>query len=168
MVIAFFALANSYYFYRMRAVIQRVTHASCTVDNQITGAIENGLLILLGVEDTDTQEDMEWLANKIVNLRIFSDENGLMNKSIQDIGGNILLISQFTLFAQTKKGNRPSFIRAAKPEKAKPMYENMSTLLGTLLKKEVQMGIFGADMKIDLRNDGPVTIIMNTKDKDNF
>ncbi|WP_039054048.1 D-aminoacyl-tRNA deacylase [Sphingobacterium sp. T2] len=152
----------------MRAVIQRVTHASCTVDNQITGAIENGLLILLGVEDTDTQEDMEWLANKIVNLRIFSDENGLMNKSIQDIGGNILLISQFTLFAQTKKGNRPSFIRAAKPEKAKPMYENMSTLLGTLLKKEVQMGIFGADMKIDLRNDGPVTIIMNTKDKDNF
>ncbi len=160
--------ANSYYFYRMRAVIQRVTHASCTVDNQITGAIENGLLILLGVEDTDTQEDMEWLANKIVNLRIFSDENGLMNKSIQDIGGNILLISQFTLFAQTKKGNRPSFIRAAKPEKAKPMYENMSTLLGTLLKKEVQMGIFGADMKIDLRNDGPVTIIMNTKDKDNF
>lgn len=168
MVIAFFALANSYYFYRMRAVIQRVTHASCTVDNQITGAIENGLLILLGVEDADTQEDMEWLANKIVNLRIFSDENGLMNKSIQDIGGNILLISQFTLFAQTKKGNRPSFIRAAKPDKAKPMYENMSTLLGTLLKKEVQMGIFGADMKIDLRNDGPVTIIMNTKDKDNF
>lgn len=152
----------------MRAVIQRVTHASCTVDNQITGAIENGLLILLGVEDADTQEDMEWLANKIVNLRIFSDENGLMNKSIQDIGGNILLISQFTLFAQTKKGNRPSFIRAAKPEKAKPMYENMGTLLGTLLKKEVQMGIFGADMKIDLRNDGPVTIIMNTKDKDNF
>lgn len=152
----------------MRAVIQRVTHASCTVDNQITGAIENGLLILLGVEDADTQEDMEWLANKIVNLRIFSDENGLMNKSIQDIGGNILLISQFTLFAQTKKGNRPSFIRAAKPEKAKPMYEKMSTLLGTLLKKEVQMGIFGADMKIDLRNDGPVTIIMNTKDKDNF
>jgi len=152
----------------MRAVIQRVTHASCTVDNQITGSIEDGFLILLGVEDEDAKEDMEWLANKIVNLRIFSDENGLMNKSIQDIGGNILLISQFTLFAQTKKGNRPSFIRAAKPDKAKPMYEEMARLLSSLLDKEVQLGIFGADMKIDLRNDGPVTIIMNTKDKDNF
>lgn len=152
----------------MRAVIQRVTHASCTVDNQITGSIEDGFLILLGVEDEDAKQDMEWLANKIVNLRIFSDENGLMNKSIQDIGGNILLISQFTLFAQTKKGNRPSFIRAAKPDKAKPMYQEMAYLLSSLLDKEVQLGIFGADMKIDLRNDGPVTIIMNTKDKDNF
>lgn len=152
----------------MRAVIQRVTHASCTVDNQITGIIEDGFLILLGVEDEDAKEDMEWLANKIVNLRIFSDENGLMNKSIQDIGGNILLISQFTLFAQTKKGNRPSFICAAKPEKAKPMYQEMAHLLSRLLDKQVQLGIFGADMKIDLRNDGPVTIIMNTKDKDNF
>lgn len=152
----------------MRAVIQRVSYASCTVDNQVTGAVENGLLILLGVEDEDTKEDMEWLGNKIVNQRIFSDENGLMNKSIQDIGGNILLISQFTLFAQTKKGNRPSFIRAAKPDKAKPMYEAMAKLLTNLLNKEVQLGIFGADMKIDLRNDGPVTIIMNTKDKDNF
>lgn len=152
----------------MRAVIQRVSYASCTVDNQVTGAVENGLLILLGVEDEDTKEDMEWLGNKIVNQRIFSDENGLMNKSIQDIGGNILLISQFTLFAQTKKGNRPSFIRAAKPDKAKPMYEAMAKLFTNLLNKEVQLGIFGADMKIDLRNDGPVTIIMNTKDKDNF
>lgn len=152
----------------MRAVIQRVTHASCTVDEQITGAIEHGLLVLLGVEEGDTKEDMEWLSNKIVNLRIFSDEKGLMNKSIQDIDGNILLISQFTLFAQTKKGNRPSFIRAGKPDKAKPMYEDMSKLLSSLLNKEVQLGIFGADMKIDLRNDGPVTIIMNTKDKDNF
>ncbi|WP_160067361.1 D-aminoacyl-tRNA deacylase [Sphingobacterium bovisgrunnientis] len=152
----------------MRAVIQRVTHASCTVDDIITGKIEAGLLVLLGVEEGDTKEDMEWLANKIVNLRIFSDEKGLMNKSIQDIDGNILLISQFTLFAQTKKGNRPSFIRAGKPDKAKPMYEDMSKLLSSLLNKEVQLGIFGADMKIDLRNDGPVTIIMNTKDKDNF
>lgn len=152
----------------MRAVIQRVTHASCTVDNQITGAIEEGLLVLLGVEDEDSKEDMEWLGNKMINLRIFSDDQGLMNKSIQDINGNILLISQFTLFAQTKKGNRPSFIRAAKPDKAKPMYEEMAHLLSSLLDKEVQLGIFGADMKIDLRNDGPVTIIMNTKDRDNF
>ena len=152
----------------MRAVIQRVTQASCTVDNQITGAIQEGLLVLLGVEDEDSKEDMEWLGNKMVNLRIFSDDQGLMNKSIQDINGNILLISQFTLFAQTKKGNRPSFIRAAKPDKAKPMYEEMAHLLSNLLGKEVQLGIFGADMKIDLRNDGPVTIIMNTKDRDNF
>ena len=152
----------------MRAVIQRVTQASCTVDNQITGAIQEGLLVLLGVEDEDSKEDMEWLGNKMINLRIFSDDQGLMNKSIQDINGNILLISQFTLFAQTKKGNRPSFIRAAKPDKAKPMYEEMAHLLSNLLGKEVQLGIFGADMKIDLRNDGPVTIIMNTKDRDNF
>lgn len=152
----------------MRAVIQRVTQASRTVDNQITGAIQEGLLVLLGVEDEDSKEDMEWLGNKMINLRIFSDDQGLMNKSIQDINGNILLISQFTLFAQTKKGNRPSFIRAAKPDKAKPMYEEMAHLLSNLLGKEVQLGIFGADMKIDLRNDGPVTIIMNTKDRDNF
>ncbi len=152
----------------MRAVIQRVTQASCTVDNEITGKIDNGLLILLGVEDDDTQADMEWLAQKFINLRIFSDENGLMNRSIQDINGNILLISQFTLFAQTKKGNRPSFIRAAKPPIAKPMYEAMGKYLSTLLNKEVQLGIFGADMKINLLNDGPVTIMMNTKDKDNY
>ncbi len=152
----------------MRCVIQRVTQASCTVDNNITGKIDLGLLVLLGVEEEDSQEDMQWLAQKLVNLRIFSDENGLMNKSVQDVQGNILLISQFTLFAQTKKGNRPSFIRAGKPDKAKPMYEEMGKLLSQLLGKEVQMGVFGGDMKIDLRNDGPVTIIMNTKDKDNF
>ena len=151
----------------MRAVIQRVTHASCTVDNDITGKIENGLLVLLGVEEEDSAEDMKWLGQKLVNLRIFSDEQGLMNKSVQDIDGNILLISQFTLFAQTKKGNRPSFIRAGKPDLAKPMYEEMCRYLSELLGKEVQMGVFGGDMKIDLRNDGPVTIIMNTKDKDN-
>ncbi len=152
----------------MRAVIQRVSHASCTVDNKITGEIKDGLLVLLGVEEEDTKADMEWLGQKLVNLRIFSDEEGLMNRSVQDIEGNILLISQFTLFAQTKKGNRPSFIRAGKPHIAKPMYEAMSKYLSDLLNKPVQLGIFGADMKIDLRNDGPVTIIMNTKDKDNF
>ena len=152
----------------MRAVIQRVTQASCTVEGEITGKIDAGLLVLIGVEDADEVEDMQWLAQKIVNLRIFSDENGLMNKSIQDMNGQILLISQFTLFAQTKKGNRPSFIRAAKPDKAKPMYEAMATYLDTLLGKKTELGIFGADMKIDLRNDGPVTIIMNTQDKDNF
>ncbi|MFZ4261818.1 D-aminoacyl-tRNA deacylase [Sphingobacterium sp. HJSM2_6] len=152
----------------MRAVIQRVSHASCTVDAQITGKINQGLLVLIGIEDEDQEEDMHWLSQKLVNLRIFSDEQNLMNKSVQDIDGNILLISQFTLFAQTKKGNRPSFIRAARPEKAKPMYEEMANLLSTLLQKEVQVGVFGGDMKIDLRNDGPVTIMMNTKDRDNF
>lgn len=151
----------------MRAVIQRVTHASCTVDQQITGKINQGLLVLLGVEEEDTKDDLQWLAQKLVNLRIFSDEQGLMNKSVQDIDGNILLISQFTLFAQTKKGNRPSFIRAGKPDKAKPMYEEMGKYLSELLGKEVQMGVFGGDMKIELLNDGPVTIIMNTKDRDN-
>ncbi|HMR19516.1 MAG TPA: D-aminoacyl-tRNA deacylase [Sphingobacterium sp.] len=152
----------------MRAVIQRVTQASCTVDGQVTGAIENGFLVLVGIEDADNDEDMKWLAQKLINLRVFSDDQGLMNKSIQEIGGNILLISQFTLLAQTKKGNRPSFIRAAKPEKAKPMYEAMATYLSRLLQKDIQQGIFGADMKIDLKNDGPVTIMMNTKDKENF
>ncbi len=152
----------------MRAVIQRVTKASCTVDNQITGQIQKGLMILLGVEEADTTEDLKLLGQKFINLRIFEDEQGMMNKSIQDVDGNILLISQFTLFAQTKKGNRPSFIRAAKPDKAKPMYEEMALLLSQLLQKEVQLGIFGADMKIDLLNDGPVTIVMDTKDKDNF
>ncbi|GEM62769.1 D-tyrosyl-tRNA(Tyr) deacylase [compost metagenome] len=152
----------------MRAVIQRVSRANCSVDNKITGQIENGLLILIGIEQEDTIEDMKWMAQKFVNLRIFNDENGLMNKSIQDIAGNILFISQFTLFAQTKKGNRPSFIRAAKPEKAQPMYIEMADYLSTLLDKKIQLGIFGADMKIDLLNDGPVTIIMNTQDKENF
>lgn len=152
----------------MRAVIQRVTQASCTVDGVVTGQIENGLLVLLGIEEDDTHIDMEWFVQKCVNLRIFSDEKGLMNKSILNINGNILLISQFTLFAQTKKGNRPSFTRAAKPELAKPMYVAIAKYLSFLLNKEVQLGIFGADMKINLLNDGPVTIMLNTKDKDNF
>ncbi len=152
----------------MRAVIQRVTHASCTVDGAITGQIQTGLLVLLGVEDADTNDDLEWLANKIVNLRIFGDGDGLMNKALPDVDGNILLISQFTLFAQTKKGNRPSFIRAAKPDKAIPMYEQMIATLSTLLNKKITTGIFAADMKVNLLNDGPVTIIMNTQDRENY
>ncbi|MDB5123438.1 MAG: dtd [Mucilaginibacter sp.] len=151
----------------MRAVIQRVSQASCTVDNKITGAIQVGFLVLLGIEEADTDEDLQWLAQKISGLRVFGDENGLMNKALADVDGDILLISQFTLFAQTKKGNRPSFIRAAKPDKAIPMYENMVTALEAATGKRIATGIFGADMKISLLNDGPVTIIMDTKDKDN-
>jgi D-tyrosyl-tRNA(Tyr) deacylase len=150
----------------MRAVIQRVTQASCTVDDQITGEISAGLLVLLGIEDSDQQEDLEWLAAKIVNLRIFGDEQGLMNKSLTDISGDILLISQFTLFAATKKGNRPGFTRAARPDKAIPLYELMISQLSTLLGKAVQTGIFGADMKISLLNDGPVTILIDTKNRE--
>ena len=150
----------------MRAVIQRVTQASCRVEDKITGAIEQGLLVLLGIEDADTPEDLDWLAQKISGLRIFSDDQGLMNKSLADIDGNILLISQFTLFAATKKGNRPGFTRAAKPDKAIPLYESMVKKLSQLIQKDVQTGIFGADMKISLLNDGPVTIIMDTKNKE--
>ena len=151
----------------MRAVIQRVTQASCTVEGRITGEIGIGFLVLLGIEDADTDEDLQWLASKIASMRIFGDENGLMNKALADIDGDILLISQFTLFAQTKKGNRPGFIRAARPEKAIPMYEAMIKELEKLTGKKVATGIFGADMKISLLNDGPVTIVMDTKDKDN-
>lgn len=150
----------------MRAVIQRVSEAKCAVDNEITGLIAHGLLVLLGIEDADTQEDLEWLAGKIVNMRIFGDENGLMNKSLKDIEGDILLISQFTLFASTKKGNRPGFTRAARPEHAIPLYEKMILQLSDLLEKPVQTGIFGADMKISLLNDGPVTILLDTKNKE--
>jgi D-tyrosyl-tRNA(Tyr) deacylase len=150
----------------MRAVIQRVTQASCRVEGEITGAIDQGLLVLIGIEDADTTEDLDWLAQKISAIRIFSDENGLMNRSLADIDGNILLISQFTLFAATKKGNRPGFTRAAKPDKAIPMYQSMVKKLSALLQKEVQTGIFGADMKISLLNDGPVTIIIDTKNKE--
>src|ERR1700722_2828178 len=147
----------------MRAVIQRVTQASCTVDGKVTGAINMGFLVLLGIEDADTDEDLQWLAQKITNLRVFSDENGLMNKALADIDGEILLISQFTLFAQTKKGNRPSFIRAARPDKAIPLYEKMIAALEAATGKKIKVGIFGADMKISLVNDGPVTIIIDTK-----
>jgi D-tyrosyl-tRNA(Tyr) deacylase len=151
----------------MRAVVQRVSEASCNVEHEITGSISLGFLVLLGIEDADSDDDLQWLAQKIVNLRVFGDENGLMNKALADIDGSILLISQFTLFAQTKKGNRPSFIRAARPDKAVPLYEKMISTLETLTNKKVATGIFGADMKISLINDGPVTIIMDTKDKEN-
>ena len=152
----------------MRAVIQRVSHAKCVVEGEITGEISQGLVVFLGIEVDEDVTDIPWLAKKIVNLRIFSDEAGLMNKSLLDIEGNILLISQFTLLAATKKGNRPSFIRADKPAIAIPLYEKMIKELENLLVKKIATGIFGADMKIELLNDGPVTIIMNTKDKDNF
>lgn len=152
----------------MRAVIQRVSEAACVVNGSITGQISTGLLVLLGIEDADTDEDLQWLAPKICSLRIFGDEHGLMNKALADVEGNILLISQFTLFAQTKKGNRPSFIRAARPQKAIPLYEKMIVKLEELTGQRIATGIFGADMKISLTNDGPVTIIMNTKDKDNY
>lgn len=150
----------------MRAVIQRVTEAKCVVDGKTTGAIGPGFLVLLGIEDADTMEDLQWLAQKISGLRVFGDENGLMNKALVDVDGDILLISQFTLFAQTKKGNRPSFIRAAKPEKAIPLYEKMIIVLEEITGKKVATGIFGADMKISLLNDGPVTIIIDTKNRE--
>ncbi|WP_131536477.1 D-aminoacyl-tRNA deacylase [Pedobacter nototheniae] len=150
----------------MRAVLQRVTQASCVVEGNTTGEIATGFLVLLGIEDADTSEDLDWLAQKIVGMRVFSDENGLMNKALADVGGNILLISQFTLYAATKKGNRPGFTRAAKPDVAIPLYEKMIAKLSTLLGKNVETGIFGADMKISLLNDGPVTILIDTKNKE--
>ncbi len=150
----------------MRAVLQRVTQASCTVEGNITGAIQNGFLVLLGIEDADTVEDLEWLAQKIIGMRVFSDESGLMNKALADVGGDILLISQFTLFASTKKGNRPGFTRAARPDVAVPLYEKMIDKLSVLSGKKVKTGIFGADMKITLLNDGPVTIVIDTKNKE--
>lgn len=150
----------------MRAIIQRVTEASCRVEGTITGQIEQGFLVLLGIEDADEQEDLDWLAQKIAGIRIFSDENGLMNKSLADVDGNILLISQFTLFAATKRGNRPGFTRAARPDKAIPLYEQMVRKLSELIGKDVQTGVFGADMKISLLNDGPVTISIDTKNKE--
>ena len=150
----------------MRAIIQRVSEASVKVDENITGAIKNGLLVFLGIEDADTAEDIGWLSSKIVNLRIFNDEKGVMNISIKDVAGNILLISQFTLHASTKKGNRPSYIKASKPEIAIPIYEKMITQLSLDLGKEIQTGIFGADMKVELLNDGPVTIVIDSKNKE--
>jgi D-tyrosyl-tRNA(Tyr) deacylase len=150
----------------MRAVIQRVTRASVTVDGKITGTIEQGLLVLLGIEDADTMEDITWLSNKIVNLRIFADTAGVMNLSVKETGGGILLVSQFTLHASTKKGNRPSYIRASKPDIAIPMYEKMIAQLGADLGNGVETGIFGADMKVELLNDGPVTIVIDTQDKE--
>jgi D-aminoacyl-tRNA deacylase len=150
----------------MKAVIQRVSRANVQIDKKTRGEIGTGLLVLLGIEDADTVEDIQWLSNKIVNLRIFNDENAVMNKSVLDVNGEILLISQFTLHASTKKGNRPSYIKASKPEFATPMYERMIDQLGRGLGKKVQTGIFGADMKVELINDGPVTIVIDTKNKE--
>lgn len=150
----------------MRAVIQRVSEASVTVDENISGIIKNGLLIFLGIENADTTEDTEWLSSKIINLRIFNDSNGVMNVNLKDVNGEILLVSQFTLHAATKKGNRPSYIRAGKPEVAIPLYEQMIKQLEKDLNKKVQTGVFGADMKVRLLNDGPVTIIIDTKAKE--
>ena len=150
----------------MRAVIQRVSNASVKVDGAITGQIQQGLLVLVGIEDSDGQDDLEWLSGKIVNLRIFNDEESVMNKSVKDIEGEVLVVSQFTLHAATKKGNRPSYIRASKPDIAVPMYEKFKQQLATDIGKEIQSGIFGADMKVELLNDGPVTIIIDTKNKE--
>ena len=150
----------------MRAVIQRVSEASVTIDGKVKSEIETGLLILLGIEPEDKEEDIKWLCKKIANLRIFDDENGVMNKSVQDIDGNIIVVSQFTLHASTKKGNRPSYIRAAKPDIAIPLYEHFVRLLGFEIKKAIQTGKFGADMKVRLLNDGPVTILMDSKKRE--
>ena len=149
----------------MIAVIQRVSHASVTIDEVIKSKIGKGLLVLVGVESADTGEDIQWLSNKIVNLRIFNDDQGVMNVSVRDCGGEILAVSQFTLQASTKKGNRPSYIKAAGPETAVPIYEKFVQALMENLRKPVQTGEFGADMKVSLLNDGPVTIIIDTKNK---
>ena len=147
----------------MRAVIQRVSHASCSIEGVISGEIGTGFMVLLGIEDSDTDEDMTWLAQKIANMRVFSDESGLMNKALAEVQGNILLVSQFTLFAATKKGNRPGFTRSARPEYAIPLYEKMIVELTNLTGTKIQTGVFGADMQISLVNDGPVTICIDTK-----
>lgn len=150
----------------MRVVIQRVKEASVTIDGQVKSEITEGLLILVGVEDVDTAEDIKWLAAKVVNLRIFGDENGLMNRSVLDIQGEMLVVSQFTLHASTKKGNRPSFLKAAKPDFAVPMYERFVAELAEISRLKVLTGVFGADMKVALLNDGPVTIWIDSKNKE--
>ena len=150
----------------MRVVVQRVSHAQVEVEGKITGKIGSGLLVLVGIVDEDSSEDIEWLSGKIVNLRVFDDQQGIMNRSILDIGGDLLVVSQFTLHASTRKGNRPSYIRAAKPEKAIPLYEELLKHLEKSLGKVVPSGIFGAMMKVTLLNDGPVTIIIDSKNKE--
>jgi len=150
----------------MRTVIQRVKYASVVIDGMMKSKIEKGLLIFLGIEEADNCEDIDWLTKKIANLRIFKDEQGVMNKSVVEVNGDILVISQFTLHALTKKGNRPSYIRAAKPDTAIPLYENFCTEMSVRLGREVQTGVFGADMKIELLNEGPVTIFIDTKNKE--
>ena len=150
----------------MRIVIQRVSRASVTIEGTVKSAIEKGYLILIGVCEEDTEEDVEWLVRKVIGLRVFDDENGVMNRSIMDVDGNILVISQFTLFASYKKGNRPSWLRAARHEISVPLYESFCTKLSAALVKKVGTGEFGADMKVELLNDGPVTICMDTKNKE--
>jgi len=149
----------------MKAVLQRVTHASVVVEGQQVAAIGQGLLILLGIEEADTQEDIDWLAAKIINLRIFNDSDNVMNLSVKDVEGEVITVSQFTLHASTKKGNRPSYIKAARPDISIPLYESFVKTFEKLFGKEVQTGKFGADMKVSLLNDGPVTIIIDTKEK---
>ena len=150
----------------MRAVIQRVSSASVTIGGVVRSSIAHGLLVLAGIEDADTPDDVEWLSGKIVNLRIFNDHDGVMNVSAKDSGGDILLVSQFTLHASTKKGNRPSYLRASKPDVAIPLYEKLIIRLGADLGKPVLTGEFGADMKVELLNDGPVTILIDTKNRE--
>jgi D-tyrosyl-tRNA(Tyr) deacylase len=150
----------------MKVVLQRVSSASVTIDSKIVADIQKGLLVLVGMEDADTQEDINWLCQKIANLRIFGDENDVMNLSVKDVDGEVIVVSQFTLHALTKKGNRPSYIKASKPEVAIPLYENFVKQLEKELCKKVQTGIFGADMKVSLLNDGPVTIVMDSKNKE--
>lgn len=150
----------------MRAVIQRVTHASVKVDGEVKGGIKSGLLVFAGFENADGAEDLDWLSEKIINLRIFGDSEGKMNLSLKDIDGEILLISQFTLHALTKKGNRPSFINSARPDIAVPLYEKFKELLEVKSGKKIQTGVFGADMKVELLNDGPVTIFIDTKNRE--
>ncbi|MBE9576129.1 D-aminoacyl-tRNA deacylase [Flavobacterium proteolyticum] len=150
----------------MKAVIQRVSQSSVTINEEIVAQIQQGLLVLVGIEDADTQEDINWLTSKIANLRIFGDENEVMNLSLKDINGEMIVVSQFTLHAATKKGNRPSYIKASKPEIAIPLYESFVKQMEIELGKKVQTGQFGADMKVSLVNDGPVTIIIDTKNKE--
>lgn len=150
----------------MRAVIQRVTHASVSIEGTIKSAIKEGFLVLLGICEEDTSEDVDWLVHKLIGLRVFDDENGVMNRSIMDIGGEVLVVSQFTLYASYKKGNRPSWIRAARHEVSIPLYEEFCKKLSVALDKEVKTGEFGAYMKVELLNDGPVTICMDTKNKE--
>ena len=150
----------------MKLVLQRVSSASVTIKSKIVAKIQTGLLVLVGIEDADNQEDIDWLCQKIANLRIFGDENGVMNLSVEEVNGDVLVVSQFTLHAATKKGNRPSYIKAARPEVAIPMYEKFVSSLETKLSKKVATGIFGADMKVALLNDGPVTIIIDSKNKE--
>lgn len=150
----------------MRTVIQRVQHCSVTIDGQLKSNIGNGMLVLVGIEDRDTQEDIEWLCKKIANLRIFDDENGIMNRSVIDTDGEVMVVSQFTLHASTKKGNRPSYIHASKPDFAIPMYESFCAEMGLQIGKNVATGEFGADMKIELLNDGPVTILIDSQNKE--